>query len=1112
MARTRVSYSEAVRLLLGAAPGVAAQAGRIAGGLLLAATPLSPETVLSLFDAKGEANNLLRDLVDRAPGRIKAARGKRHYELLEAAHGLLVLSAFFDAVAEIHGPRFAALELTDEEKHRIGVTSALGARFSAAVVTTPGLELGFVENLLHVTDEMGRLATAFTAFAKGLAAGRDLPAIGETETGRAVEIYREGYIRLAADVPEFAIWSGLEEHAATRAEIRRQDLTLAHLEQMLRQIVEAPTPASEAERRLADHYLAMLRAPVWPAEEDISFPTVEQGFISPRFRLARADKDAKLTDEDWWEQQPEHENLTEFLTHYLTDPISIEQPLVILGLPGAGKSLLTKVLAARLPADVFTTFRVPLRAVDAADDIGDQVSAAVKRLINERLEWADLCRASDTTKVVLLDGFDELIQATGATQSHYLKQAARFQANEWLNGRPVAVVVTSRTLVMDRTAVPTGTLVVKLEPFDQEQVAHWTGTWNTVNDHRPSFRPLTPAELEHHAELAGQPLLLLMLAIYAAAGETTLDAEHMSTEDLYRRLLDAFIRRQIRDKAPEGVPEHELAAQEAQSRLDLATVAFAMFNRGSQWVTEEDLDADMRGLYLDRTTHDGELTPARRAITGFFFVHVAHNGDQPHAPARHTYEFMHATFGEYLIAEQLAALLKDLGADWARSRNRMLGSAVDVRTLRTLLSHQPLSSRPQALTFLETLLSPDEPAERQLLQKALLDLLRGARQSVPDDPYRPRPFDVVHHLAAYTANLVLLATLCAMPDGLPVIDLCTASSEPNLTATVRLWRSGMDPVTQRGLFNRLIRVGDRLRVETPNDYHSLPVAEARLTGDALTESVLRSGERMLFGVPDEADDAAFTQVQSDLHLAVVDVIAARWPTRLLPRSMPHDEQLYVKVVELAEKMVEPPAVDTARALAKVLIDDYSRLPEELTGRMISAVFRPSMVIDLQPLLSVLMLERPELLERHPALREKLLETPFPVYTYEVALAARNQGAAALSEFITALAEQVKSGGNLIGYEVLPSMLNSLHTLPHELATAVRAMGTYRPHSWQQVRPADMLAAINVLDGNDEFWYETSEAVSQYVADRQHDNFDGADSEALRELSMRCATEPAAPER
>ncbi|MCW2917010.1 MAG: hypothetical protein JWN52_5078, partial [Actinomycetia bacterium] len=50
----------------------------------------------------------------------------------------------------------------------------------------------------------------------------------------------------------------------------------------------------------------------------------------------------------------------------------------------------------------------------------------------------------DAMPVIMLDGFDELLQATGIGQTDYLEQVARFQEREGDQGRPVAVIVTSR--------------------------------------------------------------------------------------------------------------------------------------------------------------------------------------------------------------------------------------------------------------------------------------------------------------------------------------------------------------------------------------------------------------------------------------------------------------------------------------------------------------------------------------------------------------------------------------------------------------------------------------------------------------------------------------------
>ena len=123
----------------------------------------------------------------------------------------------------------------------------------------------------------------------------------------------------------------------------------------------------------------------------------------------------------------------------------------MLGQPGSGKSVLTQVLAARLPPEQFLVVRVVLREVAADADLQTQIEHAIRSATGDNLAWPDLARsAGDALPAVLLDGFDELLQATGVSQTDYLKKVAAFQAREADQGRPVAVVVNSRTAVADR--------------------------------------------------------------------------------------------------------------------------------------------------------------------------------------------------------------------------------------------------------------------------------------------------------------------------------------------------------------------------------------------------------------------------------------------------------------------------------------------------------------------------------------------------------------------------------------------------------------------------------------------------------------------------------------
>ena len=122
----------------------------------------------------------------------------------------------------------------------------------------------------------------------------------------------------------------------------------------------------------------------------------------------------------------------------------------------------------------------------------------------------------------MLDGFDELLQATGVSQSDYLEKIALFQEREAVHGHPVAVIITSRTAVADRARMrPGGAVSVRLEPFSDQHVTEWLEVWNAANasfQAASGLRPLPAEKVLEGAELARQPLLLLMLALYDADG------------------------------------------------------------------------------------------------------------------------------------------------------------------------------------------------------------------------------------------------------------------------------------------------------------------------------------------------------------------------------------------------------------------------------------------------------------------------------------------------------------------------------------------------------------------------------------------------------------------
>jgi hypothetical protein len=121
-----------------------------------------------------------------------------------------------------------------------------------------------------------------------------------------------------------------------------------------------------------------------------------------------------------------------------------------------------------------------------------------------------------------------------------------------------------------------------------------------------------------------------------------------------------------------------------------------MFTRGQQSITEADLNQDLPILFPEDGHDigpDADLTPAQRATGRFFFIHKS-EARQRDDRVR-SYEFLHATFGEFLVARLAVTALRDLAlpgghAAWDHGRGRV-GRRLPVRGTVVLLPGQPRS-------------------------------------------------------------------------------------------------------------------------------------------------------------------------------------------------------------------------------------------------------------------------------------------------------------------------------------------------------------------------------------------------------------------------------------
>jgi hypothetical protein len=829
-----LSFADAVTLLGGSTSRTVAALDRLAGGMLLAASATGVGFAATLFDPKLELARLSGDLVLKVRERMQGVSRLNRTERLTAAHAVLVLTAYFEMLGEVRLPfNIQELKLTAVEQVVLATESPTGGSRLAELaksllrveVPTPAPQRPYEEFIAELKRFYWNLSGNVGTFVAGLAVWDEL-GDGERQCFQgglrdrlpdlAVARFEELFRRLASAFTELAFWMNQLEHQATRTDIRRLSTGLAGMEKILAEISTDRVPNDRCSA-LANVYQAALDRPILPSSESpegLQMPLLGEAYVNPDFRVKQMRPAERIVDEYWWHELPVRDDLQGFLLGHLTTRQAVEAPLLVLGQPGSGKSMLTQILAARLPPSDFIVVRVVLREVSADADLQTQIEQAVRTTIGEQLTWPAFVRSADgALPVILLDGFDELLQATGVSQSDYLEKVADFQRREADLGRAVVMIVTSRTAVADRARPPRDMIVVRLEPFRDEHIAHWLATWRNVNESWFSARDLRPPTVESmldHRQLACQPLLLLMLALYDAdSNALQRQDDTLGQAELYERLLTRFAEREIR-KTSGSLSDAEFSKAIDRELLRLSIAAFAMFNRRRQWVTQVELDADLSTLINKSGTRPvsaglrAELTAAQLVIGRFFFIHRAQAVRDE--TLLQTYEFLHATFGEYLIGRLLARELNDLADTVEFSARRLRSVPLDGSFLRALLSFAPLTMRGTVVSFLAELMHAMSTTRRELIGDGLLTLFHTAlhpHRANTYEGYEPDSIVIPARYAAYSANLVLLAVLARGKLSGRELFLDQAYPVDNWRCATMLWRSQLPSEGWLGLLSAI---------------------------------------------------------------------------------------------------------------------------------------------------------------------------------------------------------------------------------------------------------------------------------------------------------------------
>ena len=228
------------------------------------------------------------------------------------------------------------------------------------------------------------------------------------------------------------------------------------------------------------------------------------------------------------------------------------------------------------------------------------------------MSWAEFSGAfKNSPPLVILDGYDELLQASGRVFSRYLKDVQNLpEQRDGAVGRPVRVIVTSRITLIDKATIPLGATIIRLLEFDKRQRDRWISIWNQENANYFKEAMINefalPIENDDGSakilSLAEQPLLLLMLALYDSEGNQLRKSKSLDRTILYDSLLRRFVKREkTKDEKFE-----ELEASDQDKELDLemqrlAVAALGMYNRRKLHILSPELNEDIKFFDLERS-------------------------------------------------------------------------------------------------------------------------------------------------------------------------------------------------------------------------------------------------------------------------------------------------------------------------------------------------------------------------------------------------------------------------------------------------------------------------------------------------------------------------------
>jgi len=613
---------------------------------------------------------------------------------------------------------------------------------------------------------------------------------------KAVENYEKQYYQLATIFGDFFVWTNIREHKSIK---HRIDIGFNEITNLLKEYIESrqETKAVKTLENYRKQYEEDIKKAVVGTSEmetnsidNVVLPAKKDIFVPQSYRSLIYKKNMHLEDTYIWSECMERDDIGKCISDTLRHPIVGSYPLLILGHPGAGKSLLCNMLAARILFHEYHVIIIKLRDTIADDTIQQQINQQIEKDFSNNCSWSDITESSlDKPILLIFDGYDELLQASGRTYSNYLQRINEFQRQQWdIHGMFVKCIITSRVTLIDKASIPNNTPVIMLSDFDENRIATWSNIWNEKNAEYFSNNNLQPFEVDKTSkvfELAKQPLLLLMLALFDSNQNALKKNKELNRTQLYDSLIRDFISREKRkDEGFRGKQEREQKKIIDEEVKKVSIAALGMYNRKALYIRSVELENDLKfilnkdGNYKE--SMNMELTESDKLLGSFFFIHRSNSTDlvEKEKVQNAAYEFLHNTFGEFLTANYIVTemynvlsyidllLRGNMSNQWELSKNP---------NWIICLVYAPLFSRPVVVKMIHEWAQnyfTDRNMEEESIKETLdfyinleiKNIVSGKAiyplKNVIDEKGNSYiEGDILNHLAIYSLNIILLRTI-----------------------------------------------------------------------------------------------------------------------------------------------------------------------------------------------------------------------------------------------------------------------------------------------------------------------------------------------------------------